>query len=96
MHETLEISQSYLFVLTRQSNFTSVLVLIKCGELDEWHVYDAAGPAVEADDHPVDGEQKVVIRLLQGLGDRVELTFVRARVVGLRLARVNRQRPPRR
>ena len=55
-------------------------------ELDEGDIDFAAAPLVEADDHLVDGEQKVVIRLLQGLGDRVKLTFVRAAVVGLRLA----------
>ena len=64
-----------------------VAMLVQGGELDERDIDFAAAPLVEADDHLVDGEQKVVIRLLQGVGDRVQLTFVRAAVVGLRLAR---------
>ncbi len=46
-----------------------------------------AFPAVEADNDAVDGEKKVVIRLLESLGDGVKLALVRAAVVRLRLAR---------
>ena len=64
-----------------------VTMLIQGGELDEGNIDFAAAPVVEADDHLMDGEQKVVIRLLQGLGDGIEFPLVRAAVVGLRLAR---------
>ena len=41
-----------------------VAMLVQGGELDERDIDFAAAPLVEADDHLVDGEQKVVIRLL--------------------------------
>ena len=44
-----------------------VAMLVQGGELDERDIDFAAAPLVEADDHLVDCEQKVVIRLLQGL-----------------------------
>lgn len=40
-------------------------------------------PTVEAADDAVDGEKQVVIWLLESLSDGIELTLVRARVVGL-------------
>jgi len=63
-----------------------VAMLVQGGELDERDIDFAALPAVEADDHLMDGEKQVVIRLLQGLGDGVKLALVAAAVVSLRLA----------
>ncbi len=64
-----------------------IAMLIEQGELDERHIDFAALPAVETDNHLMHGEKQVVIRLLQGLGDGVQLALVAAAVVGLRLAR---------
>ena len=61
-------------------------MFVECRELYERHIDFAALPAVEADDHLMDGEKQVVIRLLQGLSDGVKLAFVAAAVVSLRLA----------
>ena len=47
-------------------------MLVECRELYERHIDFAALPAVEADDHSMDGEKQVMIGLLQGLGDGVE------------------------
>ena len=69
-----------------QSYFFCIHVLVEGRELYERHIDFAALPAVEADDHLMDGEKQVVIGLLQGLGDGVKLAFVAAAVVGLRLA----------
>ena len=55
-------------------------------ELYERDIDFAALPAVEADDHSMDGEKQVVIGLLQGLGDGVKFALVAAAVVGLCLA----------
>ena len=63
-----------------------ILVLVEGGELDEGAVRCDVRPLVEADDKAVDGKEKVVIRLLESLGDGVKLAFVRAGVVGLCLA----------
>ena len=70
----------------RHGDAFGVNMFIQRSKLNERNVNSRTLPSVETDDHLVDGEQKVVIRLLQGLGDRVQLTFVRAAVVGLRLA----------
>jgi len=63
-----------------------VLILIERGELDEWAVRLDRCPFVKTDDQSVNGEEKVVVRLLQSLGDGVKLSLVAAGVVGLRLA----------
>ena len=62
-------------------------MLVECRELYERHIDFAAMPAVEADNHFMDGEKQVVIGRLQGLGDGVKLALVAAAVVGLRLSR---------
>lgn len=41
-----------------------VLILIERGELDEWAVRLDRCPFVETDDQSVNGEEKVVVRLL--------------------------------
>ncbi len=63
-----------------------VLIFIKRGELDEWAVRLDRCPFVETDDQSVNGKEKVVVRLLQSLGDGVKLSLVAAGVIGLRLA----------
>lgn len=63
-----------------------VLILIERGELDEWAVRLDRCPLVETDDQSVNGEEEVVVRLLQSMGDGVKLALVAAGVVGLRLA----------
>lgn len=55
-----------------------VLILIKRGELDEWAVRLDRCPLVETDDQSVNGEEKVVVRLLQSLGDGVKFSLVAA------------------
>ena len=70
-----------------QGHFLYVAVLVEGRELNERHIDFTALPAVEADNHLMDGEKQVVIRLLQGLGDGVKLALVAAAVVGLRFAR---------
>lgn len=62
-----------------------VLILIERGELDEWAVRLDRCPLVETDDQSVNGKEKVVVRLLQSMGDGVKLALVAAGVVGLRL-----------
>ena len=64
-----------------------VLILVERGELDEGAVGTHLLPAVEADDESVNVKEEVVVRLLESLCDGVQFTLVRARVVGLRLAR---------
>lgn len=64
-----------------------VLILIERGELDEWAVRLDRCPLVKADNQSVNGKEKVVVRLLQSLGDGVKLSLVAAGVIGLRLAR---------
>lgn len=63
-----------------------VLILIERGELDEWAVRLDCCPLVKADNQSVNGKEKVVVRLLQSLGDGVKLSLVAAGVIGLRLA----------
>ena len=63
-----------------------VLILIERSELDEWAVRLDRCPLVETDDQSVNGKEKVVVRLLQSLGDGVKLSLVAAGVIGLRLA----------
>lgn len=63
-----------------------VLILIERGELDEWAVRLDRCPLVETDDQSVNGEEEVVVRLLQSLCDGVKLSLVAAGVIGLRLA----------
>ena len=63
-----------------------VLIFIKRGELDEWAVRLDRCPLVEADDQPVNGKEKVVVRLLQSQCDGVKFSLVAAGVIGLRLA----------
>ena len=53
-----------------------VLIFIERGELDEWAVRLDRCPLVETDDQSVNGKKKVVVRLLQSLGDGVKLAFV--------------------
>ncbi len=55
-----------------------ILILIKRGELDEWTVRHDRCPLVETDDQSVNGKEKVVVRLLQSLGDGVKLSLVAA------------------
>ena len=63
-----------------------VLIFIERGELDEWAVRRYVLPFIEADYQSVNGKEKVVVRLLQSMGDGVKLALVVAGVVGLRLA----------
>lgn len=63
-----------------------VLIFIERGELDEWAVRLDRCPLVKEDDQPMNGKEKVVVRLLQSMGDGVKLALVAAGVVGLRLA----------
>ena len=44
-------------------------MLAQQSELDEGAIRIGTRPAVETDDDLVDGEQQIMIRLLQGLGD---------------------------
>lgn len=53
-----------------------VLVLIKRSKLNERTVGRYVLPFIEAHYHSVNAEEKVVIRLLQSLGDGVKLAFV--------------------
>ena len=68
-------------------NLLCIAVLVQRGELDEGCFGKDIVPFVKADDDAVRHEHEIMVRLLQGLGDRVKLTFVRARIVRLRLAR---------
>lgn len=63
-----------------------VLIFIERGELDEWAIGRYVLPFIEADYQSVNGKEKVVVRLLQSLGDGVKLSLVAAGVVSLRLA----------
>ena len=67
-------------------NLFSILVFIERGELDEWAIGRYVLPFIEADYQSVNGKEKVVVRLLQSLGDGVKLSLVAAGVIGLRLA----------
>lgn len=62
-------------------NFLRIPILIQRGELDERCFGKDIVPAIEADDDTVRHEHEIMVRLLKGLGDRVEFTFVRARIV---------------
>ena len=57
-------------------NLLRVSILVQRGELDEGAVGQCALPSVVADDEPVNIEEEVVVRLLQGLCDGVEFAFV--------------------
>lgn len=63
-----------------------VLIFIERVELDEWAIGRYVLPFIEADYQSVNGKEKVVVRLLQSLGDGVKLSLVAAGVVSLRLA----------
>ena len=61
-------------------------MLAEQGELHKRAVRICSLPSVKADYHTMHGEQQVMIRLLQRVGDGVKLALVRTAVVGLRLA----------
>lgn len=67
-------------------NDLCIRVFIECRKLDERHIDFDTIPFVEAAYDAVHGEKEVVVRFLKGLGYGVQLSLVRAGVVGLRLA----------
>lgn len=60
--------------------------LVQCGKLDKGALGKGSLPLVEFHDDSMDGEEQIVIRLLQGLCDGIELALVATAVVRLRLA----------
>lgn len=64
-----------------------VLVLVQRRKLDKRTVGISPVPPVEPYDQSMHIKQKVVIRLLQGLCNRIKFTLIAARIVRLRLSR---------
>ena len=69
------------------SHFLCVTIFIQCCELDEWTVGMYSRPFVVLNYNIMYVEKKVVVWLLQGLGDGVKLALVAARIVSLCLTR---------